>query len=185
MSTWREDALQASMSCILLHLRPIVYLNVFLTCGLGGLTAAQLTYFHTYIHTYTHTHSLDYMYVCVRAHAAALVYQGYVARCALALLFFKVMRRADRSATILSIRCTAQRSSAYVFRSRHSLPAYVSIRQHTSAYGSIRQHTAAYVSIRQHTSACVSIRQHTSAYVSIRQHTSAYVSIPVVQQPLH
>jgi hypothetical protein len=43
------------------------------------------------------------------------------------------------------------------------LPAYVSIRQHTSAYVSIRQHTSAYVSVRQRTSAYVSIRQHTSA----------------------
>jgi hypothetical protein len=34
----------------------------------------------------------------------------------------------------------------------------------------------AYASIRQHTSAYVSIRQHTSAYVSIRQHTSAYAA---------
>ncbi len=39
------------------------------------------------------------------------------------------------------------------------IPAYVSIRQHTSAYVSIRQHTSAYVSIRQRTSAYVSIRQ--------------------------
>jgi hypothetical protein len=31
------------------------------------------------------------------------------------------------------------------------LPAYVSIRQHTSAYVSVRQHTSAYASIRQHT----------------------------------
>jgi hypothetical protein len=58
-----------------------------------------------------------------------------------------------------------------------TVPAYVSIRQHTSACVSIRQHTSAYVSIRQHTSAYVSMRQHASAYVSIRQHTSAYVSI--------
>ena len=84
------------------------------------------------------------------------------------------------------------------------MPAYVSIRQHTSAYVSIRQHTSA--CIRQHTyvsnteknqpktclqrsaavaltcsstacirSACVS--KHTSAQVSIRQHTSAHRSI--------
>jgi hypothetical protein len=70
------------------------------------------------------------------------------------------------------------------------VPAYVSIRQHTSAYVSIRQHTPAYVSRRDERGvgdgACsgaapaaphdVSIRQHSSAYVSIRQHTSAYVS---------
>jgi hypothetical protein len=53
-----------------------------------------------------------------------------------------------------------------------SLPAYVSIRQHTPAYVSICQHTHA-VALPQP----ASIRQHTSAYVSIRQHTSAYVSI--------
>ncbi len=77
-----------------------------------------------------------------------------------------------------------QHTSAYVRRRRRGssfgclhTSAYISIRQHTSAYVSIRQHTSAYVSIRQHTSAYVSMRQHTSAYVSIRQHTSAYVSI--------
>jgi len=74
----------------------------------------------------------------------------------------------------------------------HAIPAYVSMRQHTSACVSIRQHASAYVSRRRrrltehphtaaqmsmqclHTSAYV-IRQHTSAYVSMRQHTSAYV----------
>jgi hypothetical protein len=74
------------------------------------------------------------------------------------------------------------------------LPAYVSIRQHTSAYVSMRQHASAYANaqrsaspeggdcqhtsayVSQHTSACVSIRSvMRSAYVSIRQHTS-YVS---------
>jgi hypothetical protein len=45
---------------------------------------------------------------------------------------------------------------------RYDIPAYVSIRQHTSAY----------VSIRQHTTECISIRRNSSAYVSIRQHTS-------------
>jgi hypothetical protein len=64
---------------------------------------------------------------------------------------------------------------------RHTeVPAYVSIRQHTSAYVSIRQHTSAYVSIRQHTSAHVSIRRHTSAYVSIQHTTQKYQNPPIV-----
>jgi hypothetical protein len=60
---------------------------------------------------------------------------------------------------------------------RAFVPAYVSIRQHTSYL-----HTTAYVSILERArTECPSvrtcIRQHTSAYVSIRQHTTAYVSI--------
>jgi hypothetical protein len=61
------------------------------------------------------------------------------------------------------------------------LPAYVSIRQHTSTSVGIRQHSSAYVSILQHTlhllQGLAAAYLHTSAYVSIRQHTSAYVSI--------
>jgi hypothetical protein len=49
------------------------------------------------------------------------------------------------------------------------IPAYVSIRQHTSAYVSIRQHTAAYGSIRQHTAACVRV----CFYADISSHTYA------------
>ena len=36
----------------------------------------------------------------------------------------------------------------YTYVSAMTLPAYVSIRQHTSAYAGIRQHTSAYVGIR-------------------------------------
>ena len=45
-------------------------------------------------------------------------------------------------------------------RQHNQVPAYVSIRQHSSAYVSIHRHTSAYVSIRQHTPAYVSIREH-------------------------
>jgi hypothetical protein len=50
------------------------------------------------------------------------------------------------------------------------MPAYESIRQHTSAYVSIRQHAVPDEDEEAYMSAHVSIRQHTSAYVSIRQH---------------
>jgi hypothetical protein len=53
-----------------------------------------------------------------------------------------------------------------------SLPAYVSIRQHTAAYVSIRQHTQALASssqmIKRPLPANVSTRQHTSAYAGAR-----------------
>jgi hypothetical protein len=57
------------------------------------------------------------------------------------------------------------------------VPAYVSIRQHTSAYVSIRQ-LFKRVLVQLHRCrhrAC--IRQHTSAYVSVRQHTSAFQTL--------
>jgi hypothetical protein len=94
-------------------------------------------------------------------------------RLASCLSFFPPPTHTQTLHFIRRVKCSSMQRNRWVAL----LPAYVSIRQHTSAYVSIRQHTSAYVSIRQHTSAYVSIPQHTSAYVSIRQHTSAYVSI--------
>ncbi len=61
------------------------------------------------------------------------------------------------------------------------IPAYVSIRQHTSAYVSIRQHTSRALKCVSylHTLAYV---KHTSAYVSIRQHAPACV---ISSEPAH
>jgi hypothetical protein len=64
--------------------------------------------------------------------------------------------------------------------STRRLPAYVSIRQHTSAYVSIRQSSPPLTHLPadcQHTSAYVSIRQHTSRHLPADcQHTSAYAT---------
>ena len=76
------------------------------------------------------------------------------------------------------------------------IPAYASIRQHTSAYVSARQHTSSYVSeaaraaseqvppLDDATASPDSLWRYgqellrpRSAYVSIREHTLAYVSI--------
>ena len=53
----------------------------------------------------------------------------------------------------------------------HEVPLYLCLQ----VIRGVRQHMSAYVSMP----AYVSIRQHTSAYVSIRRHTSGCVSIPV------
>jgi hypothetical protein len=102
--------------------------------------------------------------------------------------------KAPETATSTAVLCSVCAADCLV-----CLPAYVSIRQHTSACVSIRQHTAASLvclpvtsaCIRQHTSAYISIRRlayherlHTSAYVSIRQHTSAYGGQPIYHERL-
>jgi hypothetical protein len=74
----------------------------------------------------------------------------------------------------------------HAIQGRESVPAYVSMRQHTSAYVSMRQHTSAYVSIRQHKVPPVCCTGSDNACVSlgIRQHPSAPVSI-YLREPGH
>ncbi len=62
---------------------------------------------------------------------------------------FPAKRARTRFTCFTSTKVPATRARRQSQKTAARLPAFVSIRQHTSAYVSIRQHTSAYVSIRR------------------------------------